>query len=195
MDYLPLVVPFVDSLNLKTQRAKQDYTKHLRASIDFINSKGLDVNNEDTFSALYDFLLQSFAPSTAQHRVNLTRRFLAWITSQEGGDFMTNPADMAETLEADSQPLEAGENEAQLRDDTQNTEEEKRKPGRPIKGKEERDKKITVNIPGSIWTAIQDISRIDGVTFPDTVNAFLEQAVNARYEDIEALRLLRAKRH
>ena len=198
MDYLPLVVPFVDSLNLKTQRAKQDYAKHLRASIDFINSKGLDVNNEDTFSALYDFLLQSFAPSTAQNRVNITRRFLAWITSQEGGDFMTMPGNIPLPLEA-QQPNDMAANdtisETQLLDDTQNTEEEKRKPGRPIKGKEERDKKITVNIPGSIWTAIQDISRIDGVTFPDTVNAFLEQAVNARYEDIEALRQIRAKRH
>lgn len=73
--------------------------------------------------------------------------------------------------------------------------EEKRKQGRPIKGNEGRDKKITVNIPRSVWIAIQDISRIDGVTLPDTVNAFLEEAVNARYEDIEALRQIRAKRH
>ena len=190
--YLTLITPYVESLNLKTARAKSDYEKHLRASIDFIENAGLDVNNEYTFSALYDFLLQSFAPSTAQHRVNLTRRFLAWITSQEGGYIMTNTADMAGTLEADSQPLEAGENEAQLRDDTLDA---KRKPGRPIKGKEERDKKITVNIPHSVWIAIQDISRIDGVTLPDTVNAFLEHAVNARAEDIETLRQLRAKRH
>lgn len=107
---------------------------------------------------------------------------------------MTMPRNIPLPLEA-QQPNYMAANDTQLLDDTQNTEEEKRKPGRPIKGKEERDKKITVNIPGSIWTAIQDISRIDGVTFPDTVNAFLEQAVNARYEDIEALRQIRAKRH
>ena len=194
MDYLPLVVPFVDSLNLKTQRAKQDYAKHLRASIDFINSKGLDVNNEDTFSALYEYLLHSFKESTAKNRLSLTRKFFALINSHKGGDFMTMPRNIPLPLEA-QQPNYMAANDTQLLDDTQNTEEEKRKPGRPIKGKEERDKKITVNIPGSIWTAIQDISRIDGVTFPDTVNAFLEQAVNARYEDIEALRQIRAKRH
>jgi len=189
LDYLQFVAPYVESLNLKTERAKSDYAKHLRSSIDFITGAGLDVNNEDTFSALSDWLLQSFAPSTAQHRVNLTRRFFAWITTHEGGDFMSNipleTEQQGDIQRTEDNPLEGASQEH----------EEKRKQGRPIKGNEGRDKKITVNIPRSVWIAIQDISRIDGVTLPDTVNAFLEEAVNARYEDIEALRQIRAKRH
>ena len=186
MDYRQLIIPFLDSLNLKTERNAIRYREYLQAGIDFLERRGLDVNAQTSYTALKEALLaRGLADTTAQNRVSITQRFFAWINTRKEGDNMTE--NISFPLEADAL------HEGGMSDSA--TQEEKRKPGRPIKGKEERDKKITVNIPGSIWTAIQDISRIDGVTFPDTVNSFLEEAVNARYEDIEALRMLRAKKH
>ena len=95
-------------------------------------------------------------------------------------------AEKVQTAQPDETPIQQ-----EMTDNTQ----EKRKPGRPIKGDEGRDKKITVNIPTSIFLDIKDMANIDNVTFPDCVNAILENAVNDRWDDIQAIRALRARRH
>ena len=69
------------------------------------------------------------------------------------------------------------------------------KKGRPIKGNEPRTKKITVNITPSMWEALQDIASLDGITFPDVVNYALVAGIEARTDDILALRDLRARKH
>lgn len=69
-----------------------------------------------------------------------------------------------------------------------------KKPGRPTKGKEERDKKLTVNIPTSVFNDIKDLAHIDNVTIPDIINDIFEKAAQQRASDIQAIRSLRAKR-
>ena len=69
-----------------------------------------------------------------------------------------------------------------------------KKPGRPTKGKEERDKKLTVNIPTSVFNDIKDLAHIDNVTIPDIINDIFETAAQQRASDIQAIRSLRAKR-
>ena len=70
-----------------------------------------------------------------------------------------------------------------------------KKPGRPTKGKEERDKKITVNVPSALFDDIKDLANIDNVTIPDIINDIFQKAAQERAGDILTIRNLRAKRH
>lgn len=118
------------------------------------------------------------------------------VTPAFNAGYRTYEDYLPEPPQPDEEGTETVSDPQQHEEDTATApEDEKRKPGRPIKGNEGRDKKITVNIPTSIFNDIKDMANIDNVTFPDCVNTILENAVNDRWDDIQAIRALRARRH
>ena len=183
-----------------------------------------DIPNAEQMKQLDDYLQtkpnkmgKSYSASTIGDWKRITNDFFSYRLNRKGAEQMTIPEtqDTAiipaensekqpqqqhyetpkgdETISYPADPVRAGDSSEP--DAPADTEPEKRKPGRPTKGNEERDKKITVNIPTSIFNDIKDMANIDNVTFPDCVNTILENAVNNRWEDIQAIRALRARRH
>ncbi len=183
-----------------------------------------DIPNDNQIKQLGDYLQtvknrmgKTYSPSTIGDWKSITGKFYTFH-AQKGdsimtddftaGDFsfhphednFTQPEPDRETTATENTgfiPAQnsavTAENETPIQQEMTDT--EKRKPGRPIKGDEGRDKKITVNIPTSIFNDIKDMANIDNVTFPDCVNAILEEAVNDRWNDIEEIRKIRARRH
>ena len=184
-----------------------------------------DIPNAEQMKQLDDYLQtrpnkmgKSYSASTIGDWKRITNDFFSYRLNRKGAEQMTIP-ETQDTAIIPAEPVRAGDSTAnsevaaqevtqpdetykgpktdtdpvqkELTDNAQ----EKRKQGRPIKGDEGRDKKITVNIPSSIFNDIKDMANIDNVTFPDCVNAILEQAVNDRWDDIQAIRALRARRH
>ena len=221
MDDIPaLVEDFFTASGTGTATQKK-FRDLLPVSIGFLLSTGVklgDIPNDDQIKQLGDYLQtvknrmgKTYSPSTIGDWKSITAKFFTFH-AQKGEAQMTIPEDTItadipaenseitaqaseepDTLEAE--PVRAGNCSEIIQQELTDTETEKRKPGRPIKGDEGRDKKITVNIPTSIFNDIKDMANIDGVTFPDCVNDILEQAVNDRWKDIEDIRALRARRH
>lgn len=202
MDDIPALVEAFFTASETGEATKDKFRDLLPVSIGFLLSIGIklgDIPNDDQIKQLDDYLQtvpnrmgKLYSASTIGDWKSITAKFYAF-NAQKGEAQMTIPDD---TITADI-PAENSEITAQASEEHEltDTETEKRKPGRPIKGDEGRDKKITVNIPTSIFNDIKDMANIDGVTFPDCVNDILEQAVNDRWKDIEDIRALRARRH
>ena len=191
---------------------KDKFTPLLPVSIGFLLSAGLgldDIPSNDQIQQLDDYLQtvpnrmgKLYSASTIGDWKRITNDFFTYRHNQKGEAQMTIPEDnitadipMSEAQQQHAEPEATTDTDPDRAGYRTEPETEKRKPGRPIKGDEGRDKKITVNIPTSIFNDIKDMANIDNVTFPDCVNLILEQAVNDRWDDIQAIRALRARRH
>ena len=198
MDDIPALVEDFFTASATGEATKDKFRDLLPVSIRFLLSTGIklgDIPNAEQMKQLDDYLQtvpnkmgKFYSASTIGDWKSITAKFFTFH-AQKGEAHMTLPED---TITADIPMSEA---QASEEHELTDTETEKRKPGRPIKGDEGRDKKITVNIPTSIFNDIKDMANIDNVTFPDCVNAILEEAVNDRWDDIEEIRKIRARRH
>ncbi len=218
MDDIPALVEDFFTASGKGEATKDKFRDLLPVSIRFWLSSGVnlgDIPNDDNIKHLDDYLQtvpnrmgKTYSASTIGDWERITNEFFTYRHKTKGEVQMTIPeperaglvpetenltensevtAEAVHTAQPDETPIQQNM--------TADNETEKRKPGRPIKGDEGRDKKITVNIPTSIFNDIKDMANIDNVTFPDCVNAVLENAVNDRWDDIQAIRALRARRH
>lgn len=203
MDDIPALVEDFFTASGKGEATKDKFRDLLPVSIRFLLSSGVnlgDIPNDDNIKHLDDYLQtvpnrmgKTYSASTIGDWERITNEFFTYRHKTKGEAQMTIPED---TITDDIPMSEAQPDETPIQQNmTADNETEKRKPGRPIKGDEGRDKKITVNIPTSIFNDIKDMANIDNVTFPDCVNAILENAVNDRWDDIQAIRALRARRH
>ena len=196
MDDIPALVEEFFTASATGEATKDKFRPLLPISIGFLLSTGIklgDIPNAEQMKQLDDYLQtrpnkmgKSYSASTIGDWKRLTNDFFTYRHKSKGEAQMTIP-EPEMTAEEVTQP-----DETQAQDFE---EPKKRKPGRPIKGDEGRDKKITVNIPTSIFNDIKDLANIDNMTFPDCVNTILEYAVNDRWDDIQAIRALRARRH
>lgn len=210
MDDIPALVEDFFTASATGTATQNKFRDLLPVSIGFLLSTGVklgDIPNAEQIKQLGDYLQtvknrmgRTYSPSTIGDWKSITAKFYTF-NAQKGDMLMTDDFTAGDYYEDNfTQPeaLSAGEteNDTAQQEMTDNAPEaDKRKPGRPIKGDEGRDKKITVNIPTSIFNDIKDMANIDNVTFPDCVNAVLENAVNDRWDDIQAIRALRARRH
>lgn len=222
-DFSAVIDEFFNSSEKGESTAKK-FRPLLPISIGFLQSLGValdDIPTETQLAQLEQYLRtvknrrgKSYSDSTIHDWKRITKDFYTH-TKQKGEQQMTipdteeftpdTPAFTYETgagyrsfedyLPEHAQPDDEAETVSDQQQQPQQHEEEKPKPGRPIKGDKGRDKKITVNIPTSIFKDLTDIAHIDNVTFPDCVNAILENAVNQRDYDIQAIRALRARKH
>ena len=210
MDDIPALVEEFFTASATGEATKGKFRALLPVSISFLLSIGVnlgDIPNDDQIKQL-DTHLQTvknkkgdtYSDSTIRDWKRITNEFFSYRHKTKGEAQMTIPetptTETAEIIPAEH--VRAGDctenSEKTAQPDTEQ-EQHKRKPGRPIKGDEGRDKKITVNIPTSIFNDIKDLANIDNMTFPDCVNTILEYAVNDRWDDIQAIRALRARRH
>ncbi|MBQ3455484.1 MAG: hypothetical protein IJG36_03520 [Synergistaceae bacterium] len=222
MDNIPAIVEDFFTASATGEATKDKFRDLLPVSIRFLLSSGVgldDIPSKEQMKQLDEYLQnvpnrmgKSYSASTIGDWKRLTKELFSYTANRyslkkKGEAQMTIPETTATETAGIIPPeparagLVPGENSAVTAEilpegatETE-TEAKKRKPGRPTKGDEGRDKKITVNIPTSIFNDIKDMANIDNLTFPDCVNAILEQAVNDRWEDIQAIRQLRARRH
>lgn len=86
MNYKALITPFMDFRRafIKLESTIQKDTNALNECIDFFEQGNFDAPNEEYFSALEAHLLNSFAKSTTDSRISLTRKFFTWVQKGEG---------------------------------------------------------------------------------------------------------------
>ena len=222
MDDIPALVEDFFTASGTGEATKDKFRDLLPVSIGFLLSTGIklgDIPNTEQMKQLDDYLQtvpnkmgKLYSASTIGDWKSITAKFYTF-NAQKGDMLMTDTTyDSNITAGVDTEDITPDENTAitdtayetntdtkgagTVTDPAQPDDEdtEKRKPGRPIKGDEGRDKKITVNIPTSIFNDIKDMANIDGVTFPDCLNSILEEAVTSRWKDIQDIRDLRARR-
>ncbi len=211
MDDIPALVEEFFTASETGEATKNKFRDLLPVSIGFLLSinVGLDDIPTDEHITQLDTYLQTvpnrmgkkYSASTIGDWKRITKEFFTYRHKMKGDMLMTDTTydsniTAPDIIPADNSAITATAEPQTVTDPVQPDEEdtEKRKPGRPIKGAEGRDKKITVNIPLSVFNDIKDMANIDGVTFPDCLNEILAQAVDARAKDIEEIRTLRARR-
>ena len=204
MDDIPALVEEFFTASATGEATKDKFRPLLPISIGFLLSTGIklgDIPNAEQMKQLDDYLQtrpnkmgKSYSASTIGDWKRITNDFFSYRLNRKGAEQMTIPETQdTAIIPAENSAVHTAETSEEPAETP--TAPKKRKQGRPTKGNEERDKKITVNIPTSIFNDIKDMANIDNVTFPDCVNTILENAVNNRWEDIQAIRALRARRH
>ncbi len=220
MDDIPALVEAFFTASATGKATADKFRDLLPKSISFLLSLGLgldDIPTDEHITQLDTYLKtvpnrmgKTYSPSTIGDWKRITKDFFTYRNKTKGDLLMSdteydinNTAWSIPDTAYDIEPVRTANYTEQYNSATtaetlpqpdEDNDTEKRRAGRPIKGDEGRDKKITVNIPLSIFNDIKDMANIDGVTFPDCINEILAQAVQDRESDIKEIRKLRANK-
>ena len=220
MDYRGMIEAYLLSRqnDLTNKETFRRYKHQLTESVDFLISSEYSLTDDKNLEALNTYLQGKYAEVTARKRMNLARKFLAWIESQKGEDKMMNEqqacherteeiSDMAEAekvSKVDNTPsteseqteseIESHASDAGGHEGHEEGKHEQKKSGRPRLGTEARTERVTVYLTPTLYKEVKILANLDDVTIPNFIFGVLQKTVDANQEDINEQLQLQEKR-
>ena len=198
MDYRRMIEAYLlsrqnDFTNKETFRR---YQKQLTECVDFFEASEYSKPDEKYLEALSTYLEGKYAEVTARKRMNLTRKFLAWIESQKGEDKMMEEQQACHERTEEISDMAEAEKVSEANDtpstESEQTESHEADAGGHEEGKHEQ-KKSGRPTP-TLYKQVKILSNLDDVTIPNFIFGVLQKTVDANQEDINEQLQLQEKR-